>query len=122
MTPELEAKLRAAHPAFFANCPEILIDDGWFDLVSEAATKLSPLGCNANHVKSKCVSLRLYLSNVPPENREEIHRLSEELEQRSHYVCEDCGQVGKSIIFKGYYRVVCPTHEAVWNKRTAKCK
>lgn len=92
--------------------------DGWEPIIRECCAKLSDARkrfmaeneiddytetCGqASQIKEKYGGLRFYLMS----GTEEMHKATEEAEERSLTICEDCGADGK-LRPGGWYRTLC---------------
>jgi len=90
------------------------VGDGWRPLVIELLDKIQKIVDNNQEyselrvlqIKSKYASLRVYLNYY----FEEIEKLIDEYEEKSIYICEVCGEIGKTRDINHWYTVLCDKH------------
>jgi hypothetical protein len=84
--------------------------DGWFTLIRELCQKIVALdpesNCIAVQVKEKFGGLRFYVHGAT----DKIYDLIEEAEEKSFFVCEDCGTTEgvKTKDWRGWILSLCP--------------
>ena len=122
MKTELEKKLLEEFPSFFRDmygdprktcmawgCAH---GDGWFDILYQLCKKLKKevekdpkVDFHFLQIKEKFARLTLYYSG----GNKTIHRLVNEAEQKSDFVCEDCGTMESVSVDNSVYwlRTLC---------------
>lgn len=117
MSPEKQKELIAIYPPIFTGLNELepfalfgfQCDDGWFEILKECIEEIKDI-CESEdeeevkvtQVKEKFGTLRVYVDGIHNKIYDAIHRA----EQKSHDMCESCGQKGK-IRNGGWVRVLC---------------
>jgi hypothetical protein len=128
MTPELEIQLVQQFPEFFKDYlgdPKktamsfgIQTDDGWFDLIKQAAARLTFQTSQlpedergeyrASTIKEKFGGLIIYMTKSTPKMLD----ICEDILKKSRKTCEVCSAFGKLVDFNGCVKTVCSTCEA----------
>ena len=91
------------------------VGPGWFDLIARLDAQLARLspGYVVEQCKTKYGSLRYY---ARPEDADDVdlqmtfNEIIRDAEDQSTSICEECGQPGQQITFRGWIRTVCETH------------
>lgn len=96
------AHLYKKYPVLYSTRPSIDCDDGWFSLIDELSKRIEAYNEYAgNHpvvavqIKEKFSSLRFYTGGVLRKDAKKIFALIDAAEEKSHTVCEMCGEQGK---------------------------
>lgn len=97
------------------------VHDGWQGLIEAALHEVSeivggPEGApdlRIIEVKEKFGQLRIYVNygDMPEAQREAVHAILREAEERSADVCEVCGAPGKLVRSGAWWHTACPKHE-----------
>ena len=97
------------------------IGEGWMSLVIELLDKIQHLvdnnpeysGLQVIQVKEKYGSLRVYLNYY----YKEIEELIQEYEEKSCYICEECGEKGEIRNINNWYTALCDKHYAEYKEK-----
>lgn len=106
MKTELQQKLYDEFPGWFDYLDfGIEVGDGWFDLLHETCIKLKEVGFNGkfSQIKEKYGSLRVYIAKGATE---EQWKIVEDAEEKSEFICEQCGEDGK-LVDDGWIYGIC---------------
>lgn len=97
------------------------IGEGWMSLVIELLDKIQHLvdnnpeysGLQVIQVKEKYGSLRVYLNYY----YKEIEDIIDEYEEKSCYICEECGEKGEIRNINNWYTALCDKHYAEYKEK-----
>jgi hypothetical protein len=97
------------------------IGEGWMSLVIELLDKIQHLvdnnpeysGLQVIQVKEKYGSLRVYLNYY----YKEIEDIISEYEEKSCYICEECGEKGEIRNINNWYTALCDKHYAEYKEK-----
>jgi len=97
------------------------IGKGWMPLVTELLDKIQYLvdnnpeysGLQVIQVKEKFAQLRVYLNYY----YKEIEELIKEYEEKSCYICEECGEKGEIRNINNWYTALCDEHYAEYKEK-----
>lgn len=94
----------------FNHCMGFSIGDGWITLVADLTKDLLKIypDLKVRQVKEKFGYLRYYIDSVPEDLYKEIHAMIGNAESASQFICEICGEAGKTTNITGYYVTLCP--------------
>jgi hypothetical protein len=97
------------------------IGEGWMSLVIELLDKIQHLvdnnpeysGLQVIQVKEKFAQLRVYLNYY----YKEIEDIISEYEEKSCYICEECGEKGEIRNINNWYTALCDKHYAEYKEK-----
>jgi hypothetical protein len=90
-------------------CAQGCVGPGWSLLVEEAWTAVHTAGGYLADLKEKYGSMMISYS-IPSAGSREVARQVREMERRSAWTCEACGQRGCIQDIGGWYKALCRTH------------
>ena len=90
------------------NCGFFDVDSGWYPLIKDLIDDLIKLGWDKQvcQVKEKFGGLRFYINS----GSNEIFARITFAENKSHEICETCGEKGEMRTDLGWYRTLCNKH------------
>jgi hypothetical protein len=90
------------------NCGFFDVDSGWYPLIKDLIEDLIKLGWDKQvcQVKEKFGGLRFYINS----GSNEIFARITLAENKSHEICETCGEKGEMRTDLGWYRTLCNKH------------
>lgn len=125
MNSKLTTKLHTDYPGIFPKNRKghslgFECDDGWYDHINALCGTIM-LFCKdhgdnipvASQVKEKYGSLRFYIWAASVE----VFDIIERFELESQYICEICGERGKTEAKGGWYKTVCKSHLVSWQSK-----
>ena len=86
--------------------------DGWKRLVDPIIDLANKKGIHITQIKEKFGTLRVYTDTID----RELDELIQVMEEKSEYVCEVCGDVGK-IRSGGWIKTLCDLHDKERNTK-----
>ena len=91
-------------------------DKGWFPMLDELCKNIQdtkpPKNFEVMQVKEKFGTLRFYVQHA----NEKIHKLIKESEEKSHSMCEMCGEPGEIRKREFWLKTLCGKHNDLWQK------
>jgi len=95
------------------------VPTGWHDLVKDTHKKIIAIDpeYRIRQIKEKFGNLRYYYEPSRLHMTVDIDKIIRTAEIVSSVICQDCGIVGASLVFKnGWYATLCDTHFEEWSK------
>lgn len=92
------------------------VREGWKPLIRELWTH-KPDGIRVNTVKEKFGGLRVYFDADVGVDYNKFEDAVDEVEEKSQFVCEECGKPGTIEPMNMWYKCLCEEHKASYGNR-----